>query len=450
MPSTRRPERGMKSFVLPEIGRLLKTGDPWEPYQVLDAFGQPIEPVATYLKDLIAADSSTLTPRSYGMDLLRWWRFLWAFDIEWDRAVREDARDFMLWMKLADKPVRVHWRHRGKEPAEIPQPSRNDRPTPGTPNPVTGKPTVGTKYAPSTRAHCETVLRSFYDFHLDRHSGSLLVNPFPLVRNRRTARANAHHNPEKEHKKQRTGFYRPKVPKRIPRRIPDEKYTEVFAGLRSHRDRALLAFWVATGARAEELLTSTQGGANVGEQTIGVIRKGTRDYQELLTTRDAFVWLRLYQEEAWKKGVPRGRKQALWWTLRRPWRPLEYDAARMMFTRANKLLGANWTLHDLRHSATFFMLDDPSMPPVYVQHILGHKYLSTLDIYNRPSRDDVIAAGLAHHARQEQRKKNPPPALRHPPTTPRRSVFFSGGRNHEHYHGRGSPANVPGDVAPRS
>ncbi|WP_405481251.1 tyrosine-type recombinase/integrase [Streptomyces anulatus] len=401
----------MKSFVLPEIGRLLKTGDPWEPYQVLDAFGQPIEPVATYLKDLIAADSSTLTPRSYGMDLLRWWRFLWAFDIEWDRAVREDARDFMLWMKLADKPVRVHWRHRGKEPAEIPQPSRNDRPAPGTPNPVTGKPTVGTKYAPSTRAHCETVLRSFYDFHLDRHSGSLLVNPFPLVRNRRTARANAHHNPEKEHKKQRTGFYRPKVPKRIPRRIPDEKYTEVFAGLRSHRDRALLAFWVATGARAEELLTSTQGGANVGEQTIGVIRKGTRDYQELPATRDAFVWLRLYQEEAWKKGVPRGRKQALWWTLRRPWRPLEYDAARMMFTRANKLLGANWTLHDLRHSATFFMLDDPSMPPVYVQHILGHKYLSTLDIYNRPSRDDVIAAGLAHHARQEQRKKNPPPAL---------------------------------------
>ncbi|MEU6258664.1 helix-turn-helix domain-containing protein [Streptomyces sp. NPDC047043] len=31
----------------------------------------------------------------------------------------------------------------------------------GTPNPVTGKPTVGRKYAPSTRAHCETVVRSF-------------------------------------------------------------------------------------------------------------------------------------------------------------------------------------------------------------------------------------------------------------------------------------------------
>lgn len=285
MPDGQRPGRDLKNFVLPEIGKLLKTGDPWEPYQVLDPFGRPIEPAAVYLKDLMAADSSPLTPRSYGMDLLRWWRYLWAFEIEWDRAVREDARDFMLWMRLADKPVRVHWRHRGKDPAEMPQPSRTGRPAPGTPNRVTGKPTIGKKYAPNTRAHCETVLRSFYDFHLDRNTGSLLVNPFPLVRQRRSARANAHHNPEKEHRAERTGLYRPKVPKRIPRRIPDEKFTEVFAGLRSHRDRALLAFWIATGARAEELLTSTQGDAVVGQQTIGVIRKGTRDYQELPATR---------------------------------------------------------------------------------------------------------------------------------------------------------------------
>ncbi|WP_244188594.1 tyrosine-type recombinase/integrase [Streptomyces yokosukanensis] len=271
------------------------------------------------------------------------------------------------------------------------------------------------------------MLRSFYDFHLDRNSGSLLVNPFPLVRNRRSARANAHRNPEDDHKKERTGLYRPTVPQEIPRRIPEEKYTEVFAGLRSHRDRALLAFWVATGARAEELLTATQGGAIVGQQTIGVTRKGTRDYQELPATPDAFVWLRLYQEEAWKKGVPRGRRHPLWWTLRRPWRPLEYDAARMMFNRANDLLGANWTLHDLRHTASFMMLDDPDMPPVYVQHILGHKHLATLDIYNRPGRDDVIAAGLAHHARMEQRRKTQP-VRRDPEYNPASlNVLFGGG-----------------------
>lgn len=303
MPDGRRPVRDLKSFVLPEIGQLRKTGDPWEPYQLLDANGHRVEPVAEFLQDLVAADGSPLTPRSYGMDLLRWWRFLWAYGIEWDRAMREDARDFTLWMKLADKPVRVHWRHRGKDRVETAPPMpRSGRPAPGTPNPVTGKLTAGVKYAASTRAHCETVLRTFYDWHLERNTGALLVNPFPLVRNRRSARADQ--GSEKKHNAQRTGLYRPKIPQRIPRRIPDDKYTEVFAGLRSHRDRALLSFWVATGARAEELLTSKQSDAVVGQQTVGVIRKGTLEYQELPATPDAFVWLRLYQEEAWRQGAP--------------------------------------------------------------------------------------------------------------------------------------------------
>ncbi|MGW0538680.1 hypothetical protein [Streptomyces sp. NPDC003032] len=46
------------------------------------------------------------------MDLLRWWRFLWALDIEWNRATRMDARDFIRWMQIANKPQRLHWRHR--------------------------------------------------------------------------------------------------------------------------------------------------------------------------------------------------------------------------------------------------------------------------------------------------------------------------------------------------
>ncbi|MGW0825296.1 hypothetical protein [Streptomyces sp. NPDC002845] len=141
---------------------------------------------------------------------------------------------------------------------------------------MTGKPTVGKKYAKSTQAHCETVLRTFYDFHLDANSGSLLINPFPLDRSRRKGRANAHHNPMDEFKNERKGRYRPTVPERTPRRIPDDKYTEVFAGLRSHRDRALLAFWVSTGARASELLTSHERDALPGQQLIGVTRKAPR------------------------------------------------------------------------------------------------------------------------------------------------------------------------------
>src|ERR1039457_6197044 len=65
---------------------------------------------------------------------------------------------------------------------------------PGGVNPVTGKAGPGRKYAPSTRAHAETTLRTFYDFHLETGQGPI-VNPFPLDRSRRAARANAHHNP---------------------------------------------------------------------------------------------------------------------------------------------------------------------------------------------------------------------------------------------------------------
>ena len=49
-------------------------------------------------------------------------------------------------------------------------------------------------------------------------------------------------------------------PRGIPRNIPDEEFNEIFAALGSHRDRALVAFYVSTGARASELLSATRGG----------------------------------------------------------------------------------------------------------------------------------------------------------------------------------------------
>src|SRR5205814_6827385 len=32
--------------------------------------------------------------RAYAIDLLRWFRFLWAVDVAWGRATRVEARDF--------------------------------------------------------------------------------------------------------------------------------------------------------------------------------------------------------------------------------------------------------------------------------------------------------------------------------------------------------------------
>ncbi|MFC7807711.1 tyrosine-type recombinase/integrase [Streptomyces olivaceus] len=407
------PVRDLTGFVVPEIGRLVETGDPSEPYRLLDPAGEPVIAVALYFADLQAASRKNSTIRSYGLDLLRWFRFLWALGIEWDRATQAEARDFTRWMAVADKPVRVHWR-RQRQGITEPSPRPKGRPRPGTPNPVTGKLTPDDKYALRTRAHFETVARGFYDFHRDFGTGPIL-NPFPLARSRRAGRANAHHNPMDPFSNERQGRYRPTVPKRIPRRIPDEKFNELFAALKYNRDRALLAHWISTGARAEELLTSKEKDALPGQQLIGVIRKGTDDYQQLPASPDAFVWLRLAQEEAWSKGAPRGRNQTLWWTLRRPWRPLSYHAARAMFDRANDLLGSNWTLHDLRHTAAYRMARDPQVKLTNVQWVLGHAHLSTTEIYLPPDRDEMIQDLAAHHARQARKLEEPAPP---PPPAP--------------------------------
>ena len=185
-----------------------------------------------------------------------------------------------------------------------------------------------------------------------------------------------------------------------PRAIPDELFNRVFAELGSHRDRALVALWVSTGARAAELLGVRCGDVDPGQQLITVIRKGTRALQQVPASPDAFVWLRLY-ESGRDPAVPTGRDDPLWWTRRRPFRPLTYHAARAMFTRAAAALGANWTLHDLRHTAAYRMARDPQLPLTDVQWVLGHAHLSTTQLYLTPMPGDVIAEVLAHHRRVE-------------------------------------------------
>jgi len=193
-------------------------------------------------------------------------------------------------------------------------------------------------------------------------------------------RANAHHNPMEPFPNERTGLYRPRIPQRVPRSIPDEEFNEIFARLPSHRDRALVVFYVSTGARASELLSTTQGGVDPGRQLISVVRKGTGEVQELPASTDAFVWLRLYQVQM-DGLIPKGRRLPLWWTLRRPLRPLTYHAAHRMFERVNDAAGTTATLHALRHTAAYRMAEDPGLPLTDVQFVLGHAQLTTTQIY---------------------------------------------------------------------
>jgi site-specific recombinase XerD len=400
------PSRELAGLVVPRAGRLVATGDRYEPYRLVDGDGAVVAAATAWFRDLLAAGRAEATVRSYGMDLLRWFRYLWAdTEVAWDQATRIEARDFCRWLQVSGKQSRPHWRARAEGEARAPVPASE-------------------AYAVSVRAHSETVLRAFYDFHLDAGSGPV-INPFPLDRSRRSGRAHAHHNPMEPHRDERTGLYRPRVPGRIPRSVPDSEFNEIFARLPSHRDRALVAFYVSTGARASELLSATLAGVDPGRQVITVVRKGSRELQELPASTDAFVWLRLYQVEM-AGLIPRGRCQPLWWASRRPARPLTYHAVHRMFERAGDRAGTAATLHSLRHTAAYRMAEDPALPLTDVQLVLGHAQLTTTQIYLTPRKEDVIRRLLAHHARQTRQaaaRARPAPAPGYRPET--LDVLFS-------------------------
>ncbi len=360
------------------------------PWMVVDDAGEAVEPIEIFLRDFVAAGNRETSVRSYAYDLLRWWRWLVLVDVRWDRATSAEVREFVLWLQQAVKP---------RSAARTVSAS-----TAGRVNPVTGKRHLGDGYEPRTVRHSNAVLRSFYAYWIERGEGPL-VNPVP-VDLRRGRRAHQHHNPMEPFAAEGRVRYNPKVARRLPRAMPDARWNELFAALRSNRDRAILATVVSTAARASEALGVRLADLNWGDQLVRVIRKGTRAEQWLPASSDAFVWIRLYLAEL----APLADGQPLWWTIRRRDRgaglarqPMNYEALRAVLRRANALLGSNWSMHDLRHTAALRMARDKRLSMRDVQTILGHAHLSTTaDIYAVEEQEQVIRRVAEHLASRGQ------------------------------------------------
>src|SRR5690242_20531757 len=208
---------------LPSVGAVVKGESPSLPWFVVDAAGREVKPVSRYLRDLALGDASALTGRSYGHDLLRWFRLLWAVDVGWEQATEAETATLVGWLRSASNPQRQR-RH-------------VDALAAGAVNPKTGKPALGAGYAPRTIAHNLSVVHGFSAFHLHFGRGPV-VNPVPDSRSRR--RALAHVSPIEPARPHRRARLRPKVPARQPRAIPDSQWEELFAAMRCVRDRALL------------------------------------------------------------------------------------------------------------------------------------------------------------------------------------------------------------------
>ncbi|MFI1629063.1 tyrosine-type recombinase/integrase [Streptomyces noursei] len=331
-----------------------------------DEEGKAVQPVRRFLIDFIARDNRTGSVRSYAYDLLRWWRWLRVVDVEWNRATSVEVRDFVLWLRAATKP-----RRSARTQSAV---------TAGTTNPITKKTYLDDRYKPRTIRHSNAVLRSFYDFWIETGGGPL-VNPVPLARSDRR-RPHAHHNPLEPYRGEGRLRYNPKVPKLRPR--------------------------LEAAGRARVDL-------DWGDQLVKVVRKGTLAEQWLPSSPEAFIWIRLYLAE----DPPLDPQAPLWWTLRRrdhgeglAYQAMNYEALRAVFRRVNALLGTNWSMHDLRHTAALRMARDESLSLRDVQTILGHANLSTTaDVYLVEEEAQVIRRVQEHLAEVKDRVKLPPPAV---------------------------------------
>jgi hypothetical protein len=127
-----------------------------------------------YLADLAGTFARPLTLRSYGYDILRWFRFLAAAGVVFDEAVRGDYSDFMRWLQAAGKTGGT------RRPRAGPAGRRLNR--------ETGKIAPDDReFGPATLAHSRIVLNEFYEFLLDQ--GQLAPVPHePGTRHRKRRR----------------------------------------------------------------------------------------------------------------------------------------------------------------------------------------------------------------------------------------------------------------------
>lgn len=161
---------------LPGIGAVRQNAAGLLPYAVVDESGREIGVFSVFLRDLVLTDMSPLTVRSYGNDLLRWWRVLQLIGVPWDQAGRLEVEVLGGWMRSAVNPQR-----RGSGARVM--------------NPRTGKRPLAEGYAPATINHALAVLASFYAFHA-RFGLGPVVNPVPESAGRRARLA--HRSPLEE------------------------------------------------------------------------------------------------------------------------------------------------------------------------------------------------------------------------------------------------------------
>jgi integrase/recombinase XerC len=198
-----------------------------------------------------------------------------------------------------------------------------------------------------------------------------------------------------------------KRPRCLPRDLSDADLQQVWAGIRSARDRAWFVLMVRGGLRVgevvglklEDLLSSPMADHPARLRVLG---KGSKERVVLLAA-DAYVLLQTWLAERPSTSQP-------FVFLNERGQPLSANGVEWLLHRYGRQAGIDLTPHQLRHTYAR-QLTEAGMPITSLGKLLGHAQITTTQIYTSRADPDLSQAyqTAMHHLETPPNPPFPPP-----------------------------------------
>ncbi len=169
------------------------------------------------------------------------------------------------------------------------------------------------------------------------------------------------------------------------------------------RNRAILEVLYATGIRRAELLALSIYDVDVQTRTLRIEQGKGRRARLVPLTQSACAALKLYLEEARGRYVTATSETALFVSSKSGQPISDNDAARIVREAAKRAgISKRTTPHTLRHSCATHLLQERA-DIRQIQKLLGHKRLSTTEIYTHVEIGDLQEVITRCHPREKAR-----------------------------------------------
>lgn len=172
-----------------------------------------------------------------------------------------------------------------------------------------------------------------------------------------------------------TKIHEPKVPKRVPKPLPEEDLESLIVACQTPLEHALVDFLFTSGCRIGEVHGLNRRDIDWENRSVIVRGKGDKEREVYFSVRAA-IWLRKYLKSR------KDNEEALFATERRPYRRMSIAQLRYILKRVANRVGLKTSVHPhrLRHSYACHLLENGA-PLELIQTLMGHEKLETTRLY---------------------------------------------------------------------